>query len=52
MVVAAVVEADKGVFISEYAMMAWMDRLEDDIDAEPPAPDVFLTADQARRDEP
>ena len=37
----AVREADKGVFISEEAMLAWMDRLEDDPDAPPPEPDIF-----------
>jgi predicted transcriptional regulator len=38
----AAAEADKGVFISSEAMLAWMERLETDIDAPPPAPDVFL----------
>lgn len=42
-VAAAAAEADRGVFISEKAMLAWMDRLEDDIDAAPPEPDIFLT---------
>lgn len=37
-----IAEADKGVFISEEAMMRWMDQLEDDIDAPPPKPDVFI----------
>ncbi|HET7412548.1 MAG TPA: hypothetical protein VFJ18_07780 [Pararhizobium sp.] len=37
-----IAEADKGVFISEEAMLEWMDRLEDDIDAPAPRPDVVL----------
>jgi predicted transcriptional regulator len=37
-----IAEADKGVFISEEAMLRWMERLDDDIDAPPPEPDVFL----------
>lgn len=35
-------EADKGVFISSEAMLDWMERLETDIDAPAPEPDVFL----------
>lgn len=35
-------EADKGVFISSEAMLSWMERLEDDINAAPPEPDVFF----------
>ena len=41
-VAAAVAEADKGVFVSSAAMMEWMKRLETDIDAPSPEPDVFL----------
>jgi predicted transcriptional regulator len=41
-VAAAVAEADKGVFISSEAILDWMERLETDIDAPRPAPDVFL----------
>lgn len=37
-----IVEADKGAFISEEAMMRWMDLLEDDIEAPAPEPDVFF----------
>ena len=37
-----IAEADKGVFISEEAMLEWMQRLEDDPEARPPEPDVFL----------
>jgi predicted transcriptional regulator len=43
-IAAAAAEADKGVFISSEAMLEWMDRLEDDIDAAPPQPDVFPTS--------
>ena len=38
-----VAEADKGVFVSEEAMLLWMDQLDEDIDAPPPKPDVFLS---------
>lgn len=38
---AAALEADKGIFISEEAMMDWLDRLETDPDATPPEPDIF-----------
>jgi predicted transcriptional regulator len=41
-IAAAVAEADKGVFISSEAILDWMERLETDIDAPGPAPDVFL----------
>jgi predicted transcriptional regulator len=41
-IAAAVAEADKGVFISSEAILDWMERLETDIDAPRPAPDVFL----------
>lgn len=37
----AVAEADKGRFISSNAMLDWLERLEEDIDAPPPQPDVF-----------
>jgi predicted transcriptional regulator len=39
---AAAAEANKGVFISSEAILDWMDRLEHDINAPPPEPDVFL----------
>ncbi len=39
---ARIAEADRGLFISEEAMMLWMDQLEDDIDAPAPEPDVFF----------
>lgn len=42
MIAAAAAEADKGVFISSEAMLAWMERLETDIDAPPPEPDIFV----------
>ena len=35
-------EADKGVFISSESILEWMARLETDIDAPAPEPDVFL----------
>lgn len=35
-------EADKGVFISQEAMLDWLDRLDIDPDAPAPEPDVFL----------
>lgn len=38
----AIVEADKGVFISEEAMMAWMESWDTDHELPPPEPDVFL----------
>lgn len=38
----ALVEADKGVFISSEAMHRWMEQLDEDINAEPPKPDIFL----------
>lgn len=38
---AAAREADKGVFISEEAMMNWLEKLEIDPDATPPEPDIF-----------
>lgn len=41
-IAAAVAEADTGLFISSEAMLAWMDRLERDIDSPPPEPDIFL----------
>ncbi len=39
---AAMVEADKGVFISEEAMMAWMESWDTDHELPPPEPDIFL----------
>jgi predicted transcriptional regulator len=41
-VAAAIAEADKGVFVSSEAMLDWMERLETDLDAPPPEPDIFL----------
>lgn len=41
-VAAAAAEADKGVFVSSEAMLEWLDRLEVDIDAPAPEPDVLL----------
>lgn len=41
---AAVAEADKGVFISSEAILDWMERLEVDINAPPPKPDIFPAA--------
>ena len=38
---AAIAEADKGVFISEEAMMAWMESWDTDHELPPPEPDVF-----------
>lgn len=35
-------EADKGVFISEEAMLEWMDSWDTDEELPPPEPDVFL----------
>lgn len=40
----AAAEADKGVFISEQAMMAWVKDLFDGRKTLPPRPDVFLPA--------
>lgn len=36
-------EADQGVFISDEAMATWFDSLDDNPDAPPPQPDVFIT---------
>ena len=36
-------EADKGVFISSEAMLAWMEELETNIDAPAPKPDIFIS---------
>ncbi|MBS3651233.1 ribbon-helix-helix protein, CopG family [Pseudaminobacter sp. 19-2017] len=41
-IAAAAKEADKGVFISSEAILEWMKRLESDINAPAPAPDVIL----------
>jgi predicted transcriptional regulator len=38
----AVAEADKGVFISEEAMHAWMESWDTENELPPPEPDVFL----------
>ncbi|KQU62710.1 hypothetical protein ASC75_16135 [Aminobacter sp. DSM 101952] len=37
-----IAEANTGIFISEKAMLDWMERLEDDAGALAPAPDVFV----------
>lgn len=37
----AIAEADKGVFISEDAMNAWMDSWDTDAELPPPEPDIF-----------
>lgn len=37
-----IAEADKGVFISEEAMLRWMDSWGTDEEIPPPEPDVFL----------
>jgi predicted transcriptional regulator len=39
---AAILEADKGVFISEKAMMTWMKSIGTANELPPPEPDVFL----------
>lgn len=39
---AAAEEADRGPFVSSEAVLDWMSRLEEDIDAPAPQPDVFL----------
>ena len=39
---AAVIEADKGVFISSKAMHKWMDSWGTDNELSPPEPDIFL----------
>jgi predicted transcriptional regulator len=39
---AAVAEADKGEFISEEAMHAWMESWDTENELPPPEPDVFL----------
>jgi predicted transcriptional regulator len=38
----AFTEADKGVFISEVAMMKWMESWDTENELPPPEPDVFL----------
>jgi hypothetical protein len=35
-------QADEGFFVSEAAMTAWFDSLDDDPDAPPPPPDIRL----------
>ena len=40
----AVAEADKGVFISEGKMTAWMDSWDTDNELPPPEPDIFPAA--------
>lgn len=37
----AIAEADKGVFISEEKMNAWMDSWDTDNELAPPQPDIF-----------
>ena len=37
----AIAEADKGVFISEEKMNAWMDSWDTDGELPPPQPDIF-----------
>lgn len=37
----AIAEADKGIFISEEAMMAWMRSWGTDNELPPPEPDIF-----------
>lgn len=41
---AAVIEADKGVFVSSEAVHKWMDSWDTDNELSPPEPDVFLKA--------
>ena len=41
---AAVAEADKGVFISQGKMSAWIDSWGTDAELPPPEPDVFPAA--------
>ncbi|MFM8607984.1 MAG: type II toxin-antitoxin system ParD family antitoxin [Hyphomicrobiales bacterium] len=38
----AIAEADKGEFISAEAIHRWMEQLDKDGEAAPPAPDVFV----------
>lgn len=40
---AAIEEADKGVFISEEAMDKWIDSWDTDEELPPPQPDIFPT---------
>ncbi len=42
---AAIAEADKGVFVSEKAMMKWMKSIGTANEQSPPEPDVFLKKD-------
>ena len=42
----AVAEADKGVFISEEAMDAWMKSWGTENELEPPKPDIFPASDK------
>jgi hypothetical protein len=39
---AAIAEADKGVFISHEAMLAWANSLGADKELEPPKPDISI----------
>lgn len=39
--IAAIEEADKGVFISEEAMDKWIESWDTDDELPPPAPDIF-----------
>lgn len=41
MIRAAIAQADKGVFISEDEMNAWMDSWDTDDELAPPEPDIF-----------
>ena len=38
---AAIIEADKGIFISGEKVFAWLRELTTNPDAEPPEPDIF-----------
>ncbi len=38
----ALLEADKGVFISHDAMISWVDSLGSEKELSPPKPDIFL----------
>lgn len=41
-IAAAIAEADKGVFISEEKMTAWIESWDTDSELPPPEPDIFL----------
>jgi predicted transcriptional regulator len=38
---AALAEADKGMFVSHEAMLAWADAMDSDNELAPPEPDIF-----------